>query len=290
MNLDRCPQAIKARNATLADPQLSIGVFARRSLLSPKALRLYDRLGLLSPAQVGAENGYRMYRESQLETARLIAMLRRADMPLASVAQVIAAPEADRAGVVATYWNEVERRHANMREVVRHLQLNLAGKDADYAMYEINQRDVPEQLVLTEQRHITAPELPAWIGEATMRLIDTAYSFTGGDQNGPMFVIYHGEVNEDSDGPVEVCLPVKLTPENRTRAATRIEPAHREAYTRIRKSQVAYPQILSAYEAVEQWLHANGVEIAGPPREVYFADFMAAGPDDEVCDIAFPVV
>src|SRR6478735_9133373 len=98
------------------------------------------------------------------------------------------------AGVVATYWDEVERRHANMREVVRHLQLNLAGKDADYAMYEINQRDVPEQLVLTEQRHITAPELPAWIGEATMRLIDTAYSFTGGDQNGPMFVIYHGEV------------------------------------------------------------------------------------------------
>lgn len=156
-------------------------------------------------------------------------------------------------------------------------------------MYEINQRDVPEQLVLTEQRHLTAPELPAWIGEATMRLIEIAHSFTGSDQNGPMFVIYHGEVNEDSDGPVEVCLPVKLNPENRAKAATRIEPAHREAYTRIRKSQVAFPHILSAYEAVEQWLHAHNVEMAGPPREVYFADFMTAGPDDEVCDIAFPV-
>ena len=33
---------------------------------------------------------------------------------------------------------------------------------------------------------------------------------------------------------------------------------------------------------------ANGA-VAGPPREVYFTDFVAAGPDDEVCDIAFPI-
>lgn len=34
---------------------LSIGEFARRSGLSPKALRLYDELGLLPPARVDAE-------------------------------------------------------------------------------------------------------------------------------------------------------------------------------------------------------------------------------------------
>ena len=68
---------------------LTIGVFARRSRLSPKALRLYDRLGLLMPAHVDEENGYRRYREGQLETARLIAMLRRLDMPLASVAEIV---------------------------------------------------------------------------------------------------------------------------------------------------------------------------------------------------------
>jgi len=288
MNLDRCPVAIRARNATLEDPQLSIGVFARRSLLSPKALRLYDRLGLLSPAQVGEENGYRMYRESQLETARLIAMLRHVDMPLATVAAVIAAPESERADVVASYWEEVERRHAGMRELVKHLQLKLNGKDASYAMFDIQQRDVPEQMVLTEQRHLTVGGLPKWVGEAGSRLIKTADEIGG--VTGPMLVVYHGEVNEDSDGPVEVCIPVNPTPEQATQVATRIEPAHREAYTRIKKSQVEFPQILSAYEAVEQWIHANGAEMSAPPREVYFADFMAAGPDDEVCDIAFPVI
>src|SRR5665648_821842 len=61
------------------DPRLSIGQFARRSLLSPKALRLYDRQGLLTPAEVDPVNGYRRYRESQLAEARLIARLRKLD-------------------------------------------------------------------------------------------------------------------------------------------------------------------------------------------------------------------
>jgi hypothetical protein len=38
-----------------------------------------------------------------------------------------------------------------------------------------------------------------------------------------------------------------------------------------------------------QWIGEQGRTIGGSPREVYFADFMAAGPEDEVCDVAFPV-
>jgi effector-binding domain-containing protein len=103
-----------------------------------------------------------------------------------------------------------------------------------------------------------------------------------------MFVVYHGEVNEDSDGPVEVCVPVG--PANGdTAAATRREPAHREAYVRITKAQVEYPQILSAYDAVAEWIGSHGHNVAGSPREVYFADWDAAGPTEEVCDIAFPM-
>ena len=41
------------------------------------------------PAHVDPANGYRRYRESQLATARLVAMLRRLDMPLAQVAEVV---------------------------------------------------------------------------------------------------------------------------------------------------------------------------------------------------------
>jgi DNA-binding transcriptional MerR regulator len=57
---------------------MSIGDFTRRSRLSPKALRLYDGLGLLSPSRVDELSGYRYYEGAQLGQARLIAALRQA--------------------------------------------------------------------------------------------------------------------------------------------------------------------------------------------------------------------
>lgn len=269
------------------DSRLSIGVFARRSLLSMKALRLYDRLGLLSPAEVDPGNGYHQYRESQLDTARFIARLRQLDMPLAQVADVIAAPASERGELLAAYWNTMERRIAGQRELMAHLQLTLAGQEGNYDMFEIQERDIPEQLVLTEQRHITVSELSRWLGETIGRQWTTAEALGG--VTGPIFVIYHGAVNEDSDGPVEVCAPINPTQDHIPNVPTRIEPAHREAYTRIRKAQVEFPQILSAYDAVEQWMPKHGKACSAAPREVYFTDFMNAGPNDEVCDIAFPI-
>lgn len=101
-----------------ARPLLSIGVFARRSRLSMKALRLYDRLGLLTPADIDPESGYRRYRESQLVTARLVVMLRRLDMPLARVAEIVSAPRPLGVERLNAYWEAFERRVAGQRELV----------------------------------------------------------------------------------------------------------------------------------------------------------------------------
>lgn len=67
---------------------LTIGAYARASRLSPKALRLYDDLGLLTPARVDPVTGYRWYDPAQLERARLVAWLRRLGMPLARISEV----------------------------------------------------------------------------------------------------------------------------------------------------------------------------------------------------------
>lgn len=63
------------------DEKMTIGVFARQSRLSLKALRLYDDMGLLTPSQVDPNNGYRYYVEEQVDRARLIGHLRRLEMP-----------------------------------------------------------------------------------------------------------------------------------------------------------------------------------------------------------------
>ena len=148
-------------------------------------------------------------------------------------------------------------------------------------------RDVPEQLVLTEQGHMQVDKLSTWIGAALGRLAGAAQSIGG--VVGPVFVVYHGEVNEDSDGPVEACVPVSPDAEGSAEVSLRREPEHREAFVRLRKAQVEFPQILSAFDGVAQWIGAQGLEIAASPREIYFTDFMAAAPGDEVCDVAFPL-
>jgi len=269
------------------DPHLTIGEFSRRSMLSPKALRLYDRQGLLVPADVDPENRYRRYRESQLADARLIARLRRLDMPLTDVAALLAAPPDRRSDALIEWWEAVERRMAGKRELLVHLLISLGGNERSFDMFEIEEREVPEQVILTEQRHVTVRGLTDWFAESLPRLHTIAVE--SGGIAGPAFIIYHGEVNEESDGPVEVCVPIAPGQQAGVDAPTRLEPAHREAYTRICKSQVEFPQILDAYDAVEQWIATNNRQMNGSPREVYFTDFMNAGPNDEVCDIAFPI-
>ncbi len=262
-------------------------MFARRSRLSMKALRLYDRLGLLTPAEVDERSGNRWYRESQLETARLVAMLRRLDMPLAVVGEVVSAPAAKAAGLIDTFWAVTERRVAFQRELAAHLRLTLSGGEGMFGMYEVQQRDVAEQLVLTEQRHVTAAELSPWIGQAMTRLASVAERFGG--IAGHEFVVYHGEINEDSDGPAECCVPIDPARRADADAPMRPEPAHREAYVRLTRAQVEYPQILSAYDTVERWIAEQGHIAIGAPREVYFADYPSAKPSDEICDVAFPI-
>lgn len=271
----------------VADPLLSIGVFARRSRLSMKALRLYDRRGLLTPADVDPDTGYRRYREGQLATARLIVMLRRLNMPLAQVAELVAAPAAARAELLASYWETIERRVAVQRELMTHLTRKLLGDEGSVSLPDVREREVPEQLVLCERRRVSVEQLPSWIGAAMTRLVKAAQRYGG--VSGAPFVAYHGEINEDSDGPAEACVPIDLAREDPAHQATRREPAHREAYLRLRKAQVAYPQILSAYDDVARWISRQGRELVGPPREIYFADFTSAGPNDEVCDVAFPI-
>jgi DNA-binding transcriptional MerR regulator len=270
------------------DRLLTSGEFARRSRLSPKALRLYEQQGLLVPDEVDALNRYRRYRAGRLADARLIVWLRRLDMPLADVARVLGAPAGERAALLDAYWAEVEARHASQRYLVGHVRDLVSGHKGGFTMNAtVHTRDIPEQLVLTEQRHVTPEDLPAWIGAAMGRLIGAAAP--AGGVAAPPFVVYHGEVDHDSDGPVEVCVPVDPARAAGLTAPTRTEPAHREAYVRITKAQVAFPQILSAFETVSRWVGDQGLPCGDSPREVYFADWDACGPDDEVCDVAYPL-
>jgi serine/threonine protein phosphatase PrpC len=106
---------------------LTIGAFARAARLTPKALRLYDQLGLLPPAAVDPDSGYRWYEEDQLDRARLIAQLRRLGMPLAEIRMVSALPPAEAAAAVTAYWQQVTAETAERARLATHLVADLTG-------------------------------------------------------------------------------------------------------------------------------------------------------------------
>lgn len=108
---------------------LSIGEFARATELTPKALRLYDELGLLPPARVDPHSGYRYYRNAQLEQARLVALLRRLGMPLARIRMVCELPPPAAVAEVTSYWRQVEADTSARKELATSLIDQLSRKD-----------------------------------------------------------------------------------------------------------------------------------------------------------------
>jgi serine/threonine protein phosphatase PrpC len=100
---------------------LTIGEFARLSRLSPKALRLYDELGLLRPCRVDEWSGYRYYSPSQLDRARLVGWLRRIGMPLAQIGAVVESPPAEAAGSVAAFLRVTEADFAERQRLAQFL-------------------------------------------------------------------------------------------------------------------------------------------------------------------------
>ncbi|WP_426515394.1 MerR family transcriptional regulator [Diaminobutyricibacter sp. McL0618] len=263
------------------------GTFQLRSRLSAKALRLYAEQGILEPVHVDPTNRYRYYSEEQLLDARLINMLRAIEMPLASIRTVLSAEGAERAQLIDAYWKRREAQLWGQHNLAAYV-ISVVSANKETTM-TVETRAVPETTYLTEIKRVSPPDIPPFIRSSADRLAELAGRFGG--WAGPLTTIIETPVNDDTDGDVRNAVPVRAGVTDADVAPPTevlVEGAGQEAYTRITKSQVQYPQILQAYDEVYAWLTEHKLTPRLAPREIYFADFMAAGPDDDVCDIAVP--
>ena len=60
---------------------MKISAFAKVSGISIKTLRYYDELGLLKPAHIDKQSGYRYYSEERLLTVKRIAAYKEQGLP-----------------------------------------------------------------------------------------------------------------------------------------------------------------------------------------------------------------
>ena len=111
------------------DGLLTIGRFARLSGLTIGTLRHYDEVGLLVPAEVDQDTGYRRYREEQLARAYAIGRLRRAGLSLMEIAEALAADPPRRDELLGARRARIEAEITRLQIAHHRLGHLLDGKD-----------------------------------------------------------------------------------------------------------------------------------------------------------------
>jgi DNA-binding transcriptional MerR regulator len=112
------------------DDLLSIGRFARLAGLSVGALRHYDELDLLRPADTDRFTGYRRYRRAQLENARTIDRLRDLELPLDEIRAVLATDDpAEQRRRLAEHRARLEARTNRMHYLLHAVGQLSTGRD-----------------------------------------------------------------------------------------------------------------------------------------------------------------
>ena len=276
---------------------LPIGQFSARCRLSIKALRLYDRLGLVVPVRIDPETGYRWYSPGQVDRARLVGLLRRLDMPLARIAEVTSLPGPQAAAAVRAHVSEAQRAVRERAELAGYICLLLDDSDRSNLMdkYEVQVRTVPARAVLSGTRRAHAAELGQVLGTLLGRMRASGPGLPGVD--GCPYTVYYAQVSEDSDGPVEVVRPMADLARAEQAAAAlgdvqaRVEPAHDEAFIRMTMQQTRGGGAnLEILDALQRFVASSGRDVSVPPRQVMIADWRTAGPDDLACDLAVPLL
>ncbi len=273
---------------------MSIGEFAGLSRLSPKALRLYDELGLLPPARVDESSGYRFYSVDQLEPARLIGTLRQLQMPLAQIKTVVGSEPALAAEQIQTFWTGEEAQHSARHRLAVSLVDRLSGKRS--IMYDVSTRTIPERPVLCLKRHVAGTE-GAWaLGKEFIGLLRHRDVPRLDGREGAAFCIYWGEVSEDSDGPLEWCRPVPSGAAEALAAAIpelslRIEPSHQEAFVHLGPGGETTPADWQlVWESLRAWADERTVQPSALGARV---TYLASPPITETsrpdCDFAVPI-
>jgi DNA-binding transcriptional MerR regulator len=109
---------------------MTIGRFSRLTGLTVKALRHYDELGLLRPAGVDRDTGYRSYSPAQVGRAEWIRTLRRLELPLDDISTLLATDDpATVKRLLVEHQRRTAVRRTELKWILQRLQPLIDGKE-----------------------------------------------------------------------------------------------------------------------------------------------------------------
>ncbi|MEU7901017.1 MerR family transcriptional regulator [Nonomuraea sp. NPDC049152] len=256
---------------------LPIGQFARLSRLSVKQLRHYAELGLLSPAHVDEDSGYRYYHPSQARQALSIGLLRSLDVPLAVIGQVLSGTAGALGHVRDDLEAELQRRRRTLSALERVMEQGLPAA-------RVVEVEVPSLLVaVTAEQAADDLDVARATSACVARLMATWDSAAAGErgQQPELIGLFPVELTEPctvevalvTRSPVAGASPRVLTG-GRFAQATHIGP---------------YDQISLTSHALVAWCAERGHPARGPIREVYASDPGRTPPDQLITHLQIPL-
>ena len=230
----------------------TIGEFSRATHLSIKALRHYDEIGLLVPADVDASTGYRHYQAAQVPSAHLIKRLRDLDMPLPQIRQVLAAPDVvARDTVITEHLERMESTLARTQETVAALRslLTRAPQSA------IERRVVPTTPVAVLRGLVAWDDVEVWLASALASLHESV------EATGPDGAVYEPVFFEDHIGEVTAFVPVASASETLDAGNFAVAVHHG-----------AFDSLDETYGVLGSYVTTLGIDAGGAIREHYLDD------------------
>jgi DNA-binding transcriptional MerR regulator len=263
-----------------------IGRFSTMTRLSVKALRHYDEIGLLVPAEVDRSSGYRYYRYEQANRAEAIRILRRLDMPLDEIRQLLDAEPDVGAKLLQAHRGRLEDELDRHRRMLAYLE-RLIERDEGVMPYEVGIKDVPAQHVARLRRSVSLATMSSDVGEGFARIWE-ALGPAADSVSGPSSLTTLDPFDEEMGGEVELAVPLAAPFEGDDVSVRGADvPAMTVAWA---LHHGPYDEIGPAYHTIAGWIQEHGHELAGPTREVYLTDPNET-PDvaDYLTEVQFPI-
>ncbi|MFV0485519.1 MAG: MerR family transcriptional regulator [Candidatus Saccharimonadales bacterium] len=242
-----------------------IGMFSKLGLVTIKTLHHYDEVGLLKPAHIDDENGYRYYDSSQLFRLGEIVQLRQMGFSIPEITAIIDGHNI--ANILKQRKLELENEMHDASARLSRLENYINERKEGYKMdYQAVIKDLPEFIVFAAK--YTIPNYAAL--NTIMPGLGEKVSKANPDlkcvQPGYCFNVYLDGEYRDADINVEICEAVVKKGKDGDGFIFKTVPAvkvvsvlHRGAYGGLGK----------AYAYAIQWVEQNGYKVVDNIRESY---------------------
>jgi DNA-binding transcriptional MerR regulator len=271
-----------------------IGDFSRIARVSARLLRYYDEIGLLKPAQLERDSGYRYYSAAQLPRLNRILVLKELGLSLEEIARVLDSnlSAAELRGMLTVRRSDAQRALTEEMDRLRHIESRIAQIDAEgeLSVDDVIMRSEPAQHILSVRRVV--PSFAA-ARDLIRELSEALRALKAKGLLGRLTAIAHAQEFELDRIDVEMGFVVEGAVGQEIRLPTgeplsiRELPAVERMATCVRIGLPERAHLITGKIGV--FLEANGYALAGPSREVFLQPPRPDRMEESVVEMQFPV-